>query len=87
MFLKSAKIFSVHQFAFDNDVFFEFHSSFFIIKDCKTKLPIHHGPLKDGLYHLFPPQVPSSTLGLAILTRPANPTRTRHEYIGFGFRQ
>jgi hypothetical protein len=24
-------------------------------------------------------------LGLAILTRPANPTRTRHEYIGFEF--
>jgi hypothetical protein len=51
----------VRQFAFDNDVFFEFHSSFFIIKDCKTKLPIHHGQLKDGLYHLFPLQVPSST--------------------------
>jgi len=52
---------SVRQFAFDNDVFFEFHSSFFIIKNCKTKLPVHHGQLKHGLYHLFPPQVPSST--------------------------
>jgi hypothetical protein len=55
-------LFSVRQFAFDNDVFFEFHSSFFIIKDWKTKLPVHHGQLKDGLYHLFPPQVRSSTL-------------------------
>jgi len=52
---------SVRQFASDNDVFFEFHSSFFVIKDCKTKLPVHQGPLKDGLYHLFPPSVPSST--------------------------
>jgi hypothetical protein len=25
-------------------------------------------------------------VGLAILTRPAKLTRTRHEYIGFGFR-
>jgi hypothetical protein len=24
-------------------------------------MPVHHGQLKDGLYHLFPPQVPSST--------------------------
>jgi hypothetical protein len=34
----------VRQFAFDNDVFFEFHSSFFIIKDCKTKLPVSSRP-------------------------------------------
>jgi len=33
----------VRQFALDNDVFFEFHSSFLTIKD--------------GLYHLVPPQV------------------------------
>jgi hypothetical protein len=38
-----------------------FTPHFFIIKYCKTKLPVHHDQLKDGLYHLFPPQVPSST--------------------------
>jgi hypothetical protein len=51
---------SVRQFALDNDVFFESHSSFFTIKDRKNRLPIHHGQLKDGLYHLLPPQVSSS---------------------------
>jgi hypothetical protein len=51
---------SVRQFSLDNDVFFEFHSSFFTIKDRKTRLPVHHGQLKDGLYHLLPPQVYSS---------------------------
>jgi hypothetical protein len=44
---------SVHQFALDNSVFFEFHSSHFIIKDCKTRTPIHQGQLNNGLYQLF----------------------------------
>jgi hypothetical protein len=51
----------VHQFAFENSVFFEFQSSHFIIKDCKTRLPIHQGQLNNGLYQLFPSQVSSST--------------------------
>jgi hypothetical protein len=51
---------SVRQFSLDNDVFFEFHSSFFTIKDRKTRLSVHHGQLKDGLYHLLPLQVSSS---------------------------
>jgi hypothetical protein len=51
---------SVRQFALDNDIFFEFHSCFLTIKDRKTRLPVHHGQLKDGLYHLLPPQVSSS---------------------------
>jgi hypothetical protein len=40
---------------------FEFHSSHFVIKDCKTGIPIHHDQLNNGLYPLFPPQVPSSS--------------------------
>jgi len=51
---------SVRQFALDNAVFFEFHSSHFVIKDCMTGIPIYHGQLNNGLYHLFPLQVPSS---------------------------
>jgi hypothetical protein len=51
---------SVHQFAIANSVFFEFHSSHFIIKDCKTKRPIHQGQLNNGLYQLFPSKVPTS---------------------------
>jgi hypothetical protein len=30
-------ILSVHQFAHDNNVYFEFHRSFFVIKDCRTR--------------------------------------------------
>ena len=40
----------VCQFATDNNVFFEFHSSYFVIKDCLTKILLHQGPLKNGLY-------------------------------------
>jgi hypothetical protein len=54
------KLLFVHQFALDNAAFFEFHSSHFVIKDCMTGIPIHRGQLNNGLYHLFPLQVPSS---------------------------
>lgn len=50
----------VHQFALANFVFFEFHSSHFLIKDCKTKRPIHQGQLNNGLYQLFPLKVLTS---------------------------
>jgi hypothetical protein len=45
---------SVRQFAHDNNVYFEFHSSFFVIKDCQTRSILHRGPLKNGLYQLLP---------------------------------
>jgi hypothetical protein len=45
---------SVSKFAHDNSVFFEFHSSFFVIKDCRTRSILHQGPLKHGLYQLLP---------------------------------
>jgi hypothetical protein len=41
---------SVSKFAYDNFIFFEFHSSHFVIKDCKTRTFMHQGPLKQGLY-------------------------------------
>jgi len=44
----------VRKFAHDNSVFFEFHSSYFLIKDKQTGLLLHHGHLKDGLYQLLP---------------------------------
>jgi hypothetical protein len=40
---------SVSKFAHDNNVFFEFHSTHFVIKDCHTQSLLHQGPLKDGL--------------------------------------
>jgi hypothetical protein len=45
---------SVHKFAHDNAVFFEFHASYFVIKDCQSGITLHNGPLKDGLYQLHP---------------------------------
>ncbi|KAL3835707.1 hypothetical protein ACJIZ3_010443 [Penstemon smallii] len=41
----------------DNNVYFEFHSSFFCVKDSRTKDLLLHGPTKDGMY-VFP--APSS---------------------------
>ena len=43
---------SVHQFTSDNDVFLEFHPSFFYVKDLATKTPLLHGRCQDGLYPL-----------------------------------
>jgi len=43
---------SVHQFTSDNDVFLEFHPSFFCVKDLATKTPLLHGKCRDGLYPL-----------------------------------
>jgi hypothetical protein len=51
----------VCQFAFDNSVFFEFYPSYFVIKDCKTGIPIHQCQLKNSLCQLFPPHVHPST--------------------------
>jgi hypothetical protein len=44
----------VRQFAHDKDVYFEFHSSFFVIKACRTRSIIHWGLLKNALYQLLP---------------------------------
>ncbi|KAF5480595.1 hypothetical protein F2P56_001331 [Juglans regia] len=51
---------SVRQFCFDNSVFFEFHSSFFVVNDSKMRTPLLHGPTHDGLYS-FPSSKTSSS--------------------------
>ena len=43
-------IISVQQFACDNDVFLEFHPSFFCVKDLATKNLLLQGRCHDGLY-------------------------------------
>ncbi|KAH0740811.1 hypothetical protein KY290_033854 [Solanum tuberosum] len=43
---------SVQRFARDNDVFFEFHPSHFIVKDRASKTPLLSGQSNDGLYSL-----------------------------------
>ncbi|KAG8491110.1 hypothetical protein CXB51_014286 [Gossypium anomalum] len=42
---------SVSQFASDNNVFFEFHSSYCVIKDAQTQEVLMRGQFRDGLYH------------------------------------
>jgi hypothetical protein len=48
-------------------VFFEFHSSYFVIRDCQTGIPLHQGPIKDGLYQLHPSPSSSSSIKLALV--------------------
>lgn len=50
----SKNLIYVRQFCEDNDVFFEFHSSFFCVKDIHTKKSLLQGTIKKGMY-VFPP--------------------------------
>ena len=43
---------SVQKFTRDNNVFFEFHPSYFYVKDCRTKNTLLPGLSKDDLYIL-----------------------------------
>jgi hypothetical protein len=51
---------SVRKFALNNSIFFEFHSSYFVIKDCQIGITLHQGLIKDGLYQLHPSSSSSS---------------------------
>ena len=48
----SKNLVSVHKLAHDNDTFFEFHSSYFLIKDQTTKQVLLRGRCEGGLYPL-----------------------------------
>lgn len=48
---------SVKQFCRDNNVYFEFHSSFFVLKDESTHTTLLSGPSDNGLYSLCLPQL------------------------------
>lgn len=56
----SINLLSVQKFALDNFVFFEFHSSYFLIKDIHTRAILYQGRIKDGLYQLLPSSSSSS---------------------------
>lgn len=47
-----ASLLSVQKFASDNDVFFEFHPHFFVVKDRRTNKILLSGPSKGGMYSL-----------------------------------
>jgi hypothetical protein len=48
----SKNLLSVYQFAKDNNVFFEFHPSFFCVKDLSSGVTLLSGKSKNGLYPL-----------------------------------
>ncbi|KAJ0781359.1 putative RNA-directed DNA polymerase [Helianthus annuus] len=50
---------SVQQFCLENNVFFEFHSSFFVVKDESTHTTLLTGPSENGLYTLRLPRFKS----------------------------
>jgi hypothetical protein len=53
MFLMLLKIFaSMHRITSDNNVFFELHPNFFLIKDQESRKTILHGRSRGGLYPL-----------------------------------
>lgn len=48
----SKNLLSVSKFTHDNDVIFEFHPDFFLVKDRRTGKVVLQGPNKQGLYRL-----------------------------------
>ncbi|GJW35576.1 putative RNA-directed DNA polymerase [Tanacetum coccineum] len=55
----SNKLLSVQKFCHDNDVFFEFHTSYFVVKDESTHTTLLTGPSKHGLYTITLSQLKS----------------------------
>ncbi|GJS00958.1 putative RNA-directed DNA polymerase [Tanacetum coccineum] len=55
----SHNLLSVQKFCHDNDVFFEFHTSYFVVKDESTHTTLLTGPSKHGLYTITLPQLKS----------------------------
>ncbi|GJU95226.1 integrase [Tanacetum coccineum] len=59
----SHNILSIQKFCHDNDVFFEFHTSHFVLKDESTHTTLLTGPSKHGLYTITLPQLKSINFG------------------------
>ncbi|GJU67166.1 putative RNA-directed DNA polymerase [Tanacetum coccineum] len=55
----SHNLLSIQKFCHDNDVFFEFHTSYFVVKDASTHTTLLTGPSKHGLYTITLPQLKS----------------------------
>ncbi|GJU47053.1 putative RNA-directed DNA polymerase [Tanacetum coccineum] len=54
---------SVQNFCHDNDVFFEFHTSYFVVKDESKHTTLLTGPSKHGLYTITLPQLKTINKG------------------------
>ncbi|KAF5813031.1 putative RNA-directed DNA polymerase [Helianthus annuus] len=71
---------SVQQFCLDNNVFFEFHSSFFVVKDESTHTILLTGPSEQGLYSLYLPKLKS--LPHVSFTATKAPSAIWHQRLG-----
>jgi hypothetical protein len=71
---------SVQKFCQDNDVFFEFHSTFFAGKDKFTRTTLLTGPSENGLYSIcLPPIRPLHTVAFSAVRASTN---TWHQRLG-----
>ena len=51
---------SVQKFCTDNNVYFEFHDQYFLVKDY-SRIVLHRGHINNGLYHFSTKNVPPQT--------------------------
>jgi hypothetical protein len=61
----------VHHFCLDNNVFFEFHVFFFLVKDYLGNI-LHQGPLSNGFYNFSASLAHLHPKGLSSIHVPAN---------------
>nr|KAJ0210497.1 hypothetical protein LSAT_V11C400220110 [Lactuca sativa] len=73
----------VQQFCQDNNVYFEFHTTFFLVKDTSTHNILHTGPSNGGLYSFNLLRVQSR---VSFSTTRASPT-TWHQRLGHPYPQ
>jgi histone deacetylase 1/2 len=69
---------SIHKLALDNNVFFEFHPNFFLIKDRDMKTTLLEGPCRKGLYPLPPETGAKQVFGVTKLPFDRWHSRLRH---------
>ena len=76
----SKNLISVHRFATDSNVFFEFHPTYFLVKDQATRSLLLQGKREGGLYHL-PPE--STALNKIALSTTKVPQDLWHRRLGY----
>lgn len=73
---------SVQKFTFDNDIFFEFNSNNFHVKDCKSGKIFLLGPSEHGLYTLSNTRFPDNKSHSAFLLTKASYS-CQHSRLGY----
>ncbi|KAJ0808584.1 putative RNA-directed DNA polymerase [Helianthus annuus] len=71
---------SVQKFCHDNNVFFEFHASFFAVKDKFTRTTLLTGPSEHGLYSIRLPSI--QPVSKVAFTAVRAPVHTWHQRLG-----